>query len=153
MKYKIDDKLFIKTVSMSRSIRQVLSALGYAPKGGNYQTIKKRIKKLNLNTSHFLGQGSNKGQNFGPKRPIIEYLNNKYAIASAVLKERLIREGYFKHQCSNCNLRKWLNKPIPLELDHIDGVHSNNNLSNLRLLCPNCHTLTLTYRRKKSSLA
>jgi len=39
--------------------------------------------------------------------------------------------------------------PIPLELDHIDGCRSNNQLQNLRLLCPNCHALTPTYRSKR----
>ena len=44
------------------------------------------------------------------------------------------------------------NLPLVLQLDHIDGNSDNNNLNNLRLLCPNCHTQTETFatRQKKS---
>jgi 5-methylcytosine-specific restriction endonuclease McrA len=45
-------------------------------------------------------------------------------------------------------LSSWLNQPIPLELDHIDGNNQNNQLNNLRLLCPNCHAQTSNYRGK-----
>ena len=38
--------------------------------------------------------------------------------------------------------------PIPLELHHIDGNNQNNNLTNLTLLCPNCHAMTDNYRGK-----
>jgi hypothetical protein len=48
--------------------------------------------------------------------------------------------------CEECKLDKWLDKPIPLELDHIDGDNRNNIKQNLRLLCPNCHAFTPTYR-------
>jgi hypothetical protein len=48
-----------------------------------------------------------------------------------------------------CGLSSWNGLPIPLELDHIDGDHSHNNMSNLRLLCCNCHAQTPTWRGRK----
>ena len=52
------------------------------------------------------------------------------------------------HQCEKCKLSEWLNKPINLELHHYDGDKSNNNLDNLQLLCPNCHSYTDNYGSK-----
>ena len=50
------------------------------------------------------------------------------------------------HKCEECNLEEWLNNKITLELDHIDGDNKNNEKNNLRLLCPNCHSYTPTWR-------
>lgn len=48
--------------------------------------------------------------------------------------------------CAECGQpATWNNKPLVLQLDHIDGNSDNNNLVNLRLLCPNCHTQTDTF--------
>lgn len=52
----------------------------------------------------------------------------------------------FGHKCFICYNSKWNNKPIPLELDHIDGYSENNTKENLRLICPNCHAQTKTYK-------
>jgi len=137
-----------KAVKTSTNIRQVLQKLKIAAYGGNYEIFKKAVNYFNIDTSHFLGKSSNKNRYFGPKRPIEKYLDNTFPMQSNKLRKRLINEGIFIHQCSNCLGTIWCNKPIPLELDHIDGNNKNNNLSNLRLLCNNCHALTENYRGK-----
>ena len=47
-----------------------------------------------------------------------------------------------------CGVSRWLDEEVPLQLDHKDGNNEANSLSNLRLLCPNCHALTPQYRLK-----
>ena len=64
------------------------------------------------------------------------------------LKNRLLKEGLIKNICAICDLSTWNNKQINLELDHIDGNRVNHEFNNLRLLCPNCHSQTDTYRSK-----
>lgn len=72
---------------------------------------------------------------------------NKTHHSSAILK-RYLREK-FGDQCSNCTqLPNWDNKHLELQLDHKDGNSDNNKPSNLRLLCPNCHTQTENYGSK-----
>lgn len=67
-----------------------------------------------------------------------------------ITEERLRR--YLKnirgHQCEECKLSTWNNKPIPLDVHHIDGRWDNNKLNNLKLLCKNCHALTDSYGSK-----
>jgi hypothetical protein len=50
--------------------------------------------------------------------------------------------------CSVCKINEYNNLPIMLECDHIDGNHTNNNIINLRLICPNCHSQTNTYKAR-----
>lgn len=149
MKYTYSDQQLQDAISSSTSIAQVLSKLNMVPAGGNYFTIHQKIKSLNLNTEHFNGQSWNKGKTYGPKRPLSEYLSNKYTVKSYSLRERLLRENIFPHQCMHCKLTEWIDSPIPLELHHINGTHDDNSIDNLQLLCPNCHTLTDNYRGRK----
>lgn len=150
---KYTEQQFILAITESKSISQVLLKLGLKPCGGNYQSFKNYVKKLNIDTSHFTGQLWSKGKKTGPKKPTTDYLNNSNKIGSYKLKLRLIKENYFEKKCYNCNNTQWLDKSIPLELEHIDGNRLNNNLNNLTLLCPNCHALTSTYRGKNKGVS
>jgi len=65
--------------------------------------------------------------------------------------KKLIKDELFELQegkCNNCKLSHWLNVLITFELDHIDGNNRNNKIENVRLLCPNCHSLTDNWRGK-----
>lgn len=59
-------------------------------------------------------------------------------------RKRVIEEQHKK--CNSCNNIEWLGNPIPLEIEHKDGIHTNNSRENLVALCPNCHALTDTWR-------
>ena len=143
MAYKKYTKEFIEPiVKESRSLLEVLNKLNLTPSGGNTTHLAKAIKREEVDTSHFLGRAWSKGKTFPEKYPIEEYLTNKRFINSNKLKHRLIKEKYFEHKCYHCNLTTWMNYPIAIELHHIDNNHCNNNLSNLIILCSNCHSLT-----------
>ena len=65
-------------------------------------------------------------------------------LANRPMIRRLLGEMKGYH-CDCCNLTEWLGKEIVLQVDHINGDPYNNNLDNLRLICPNCHSQTETF--------
>ena len=132
------------------SIADVCRKFGVRPTGGNYRVINNKIKKLGLDTSHFSGMGWRKGHTKPVREqfPMEEILTKDVYYNTNRLRKRLISEGYKTHKCEVCNNSTWNNQPIPIELDHINGDNSDNRIENLRIICPNCHAQTETYRGK-----
>ncbi len=138
-----------EAVKSSYSYRKVLSKLNLVEAGGNYNQIKKYVGGLNLDVSHFKGMAWNKGLT-GIGNPIIPLENilvRDSTYQSFKLKRRLFKVGLKPMHCEECKWSKTSDQGyLPLELDHINGDRHDNRLENLRVLCPNCHSLKSTHR-------
>lgn len=153
MKHSYTLEEFKSSVLNSTSIAQSLLKLGLSPKGGNYRVFKKFQTMYNVDISHFTGQGYLKGKTHNYNTTSLsEILVNGYDYNSNKLRKRLIAEGIKEHKCECCGLTEWMGDLIPLELDHVDGNHFNNTIENLKVLCPNCHAKTPTYRGKNKRI-
>ena len=74
-------------------------------------------------------------------------------ITQKVLRGYIERHKIIPYKCEVCGCDgHWQDGIISLELDHIDGDNTNNEISNLHYLCPNCHALTKTYRGKNKNI-
>lgn len=149
--YDYNNKDFIGIVVSSFSIADILKKIGMRPSGGNYATVKGRIKLFNIDISHFKGQGWSRGTKMVPfikSRPMNDILKKDIKYNSDRLKRRLISSGYKIHKCEVCNKIKWMGKKINLELHHKNGDRYDQRINNLQLICPNCHSYTDNYRGK-----
>ena len=143
-----------EAVKTSVSFRQVIAKLGLVPAGGNYAQIKNHIRALGLGTSHFTARPWNKGKRTTRRfiHSLETVLTSGSAYQSYKLKRRLFAASLKKPRCELCG---WAERAadgrIPLELDHINGDRGDNRLQNLRILCPNCHSLQPTHRGRNKT--
>ena len=142
-------------VGTSLSLRSVLGKLNLREAGGNYEQIRKYIREYGLDISHFTGKAWNRGmRGIGKDRiPLEQILIQGSSYQSFKLKKRLFKANLKSKLCEECGWAKVSDGGyLPLELDHINGDRHDNRLENLRVLCPNCHSLKSTHRgrnRKK----
>lgn len=133
------DEDIINNAKEVKSIAGLLRSLGKRTAGGNYINMKRKIQLLKVDTSHWVGQAWNHNEQQK------DYKNYKRIIHA---KRWLIKDR--GHECESCSLEQWLGQPITLEIDHMDGNRANNEEYNLKLLCPNCHSQTSTWRGRNN---
>lgn len=135
-------------VEQSNSQRNVLKALGYGGSGASYKTLQKRCEKYGINLEKFKNNYAAQTRT----RVTINDLCKNSTRATGRIKDFIIRENLLEYKCGCCgNEGTWLDKPLTLQLDHINGINNDHRLENLRFLCPNCHTQTNTWGKNKYS--
>lgn len=148
MKININDSEIIDACLTSLTMSDACSKLGIHP-----NTFSKHAKRLGVYKPNIGSKGKLKPKIDGKgKIALSNILNGEHpSYQTFKLKNRLYQAGIKQNICEICNISSWQNKEIMCELDHIDGNSSNHRLENLRIICPNCHSQTSTFRAKNKS--
>ena len=147
--YQVSDEEFKKIIAQSNSYSDCLRALGLGTRGGSSTDIlKKRISELNCSVEHFHNPSVNSTARYALEEILVE---NSFYANIARLKIRIVQNGLLEYKCAICGISEWQNKPLSLQLDHINGVNNDHRIENLRFLCPNCHSQTETYAGKNNA--
>ena len=146
----------------SYSYAEVLTKAGRKQGGGTQATLKKKIAEFEIDISHFTGQKWRESPNqqinienstSREKYDLETVFSKDSPVTQKVLRGYVKRHNIIEYKCQICGCDgHWQGAEIALELDHIDGNNTNNEISNLRYLCPNCHALTETYRGRNKAL-
>lgn len=145
-------EVLAEAVADSTSVYDVLRRLGVELVGGQHAHISRRIKAFGIDTSHFTtSRWTEQMRHNQRRRPPEEILVQDTSThprreRSSTLRRAMLEVGVVE-RCALCGTEAvWRGEPLPLEVDHSDGDWRNNRIENLRLLCPNCHSTTDTYR-------
>lgn len=139
------DEQIIEACLTSNSMAQALSKTDL-----HFNTFKKRAQQLGVYKPNKGSKGNKKPKVEGNgKIPLMEILLGNYpSYQTFKLKLRILQEGIKENKCECCGISEWNGLKINCELDHINGNSRDHRLENLRILCPNCHSQTDTFRAK-----
>lgn len=141
-----DEQLAV-AVANGNSVVDCIRALGLSDRSAmNWTIVKAAIEGQNLSTAHWMRNAHAPGARI----PLEDILVEGSTYGTHLLRVRLLKEGIKDHRCEGCQRTVWEGQPIPLELEHINGVSDDHRIENLMLLCPNCHALTPTWRGRKN---
>jgi len=136
-----------KAIKESICLADVLRKLNLGSTG--YTTIKRAIDKYEIDTSHFDPEEVARRRRdamFRQPIPLQDMLVKNSSFRTRDLKNRLYKEGIKKRSCELCGQgERWNGGKMALILDHKNGDKTNNELANLRILCPNCNAIQSTH--------
>lgn len=149
VRHRVTDEEIIRVASSSDVASVAAASLGI-----RYATYKKHATRLGVFRKNQNRVGVKRAKYEYEKRviPLDEVLEGKHPhYQRRGIKRKLFEAGLKENKCEVCGISEWNDKPINMHLDHIDGNTYNHVLSNLRMICPNCHSQTDTYcgRNKK----
>lgn len=155
--YQIPDDLFKQILLSAESYSDLLRKCGLDNKGGNINTVKRRIKLMGLSDDHIpKGFGHNKMRDMTFKRHSLEHIKNDIFVnnsnvSRSSIKKYISRHNLIKYVCEKCgNDGTWNERKLSLQLEHKNGKFDDNRIENLCFLCPNCHSQTETYAGKRN---
>jgi Zn finger protein HypA/HybF involved in hydrogenase expression len=154
-KYNWSKEAVEKAVKVSNCWFECLYNLGVPKVGGNYRTLKNVIARYGLDTSHFVYRyakthnGKHRFKHLNSKTDDQIFSEGVRIKVENLKREYIIRILNGQARCQLCGITEWQGKTLTFQLHHIDGNHLNHSLSNLQLLCPNCHSQTDNYSNKK----
>lgn len=152
LKQNWNDIESIKNIINSSSTKtETLIKMGLSARSGNFVTLNKYIDLYNIDIKHFNPYIN--AHKIPPKLSDEEFFINGVRRNGQALRKKLVEGEMLKDECSKCGLKPiWNGESLVLQLEHIDGDSINNEVKNLTLLCPNCHSQTLTYAGRNNKM-
>lgn len=151
--WTISKEEFIRIYNEAKSIKHMLSYFGLESHGNNNKTLQDRLKEEGLSYDDLAIRYKHLGLKSGTIS-LSDVLVERSTYNRYNLKRRLIQANLIPYICDVCKCQPiWQNKKLVLILDHINGIHNDNRLENLRFLCPNCNSQTSTFAGKNTKWA
>lgn len=145
------DEQLASIVARSNSYADVIRGLGLVISGKSLQYVRSSIVRLNISVEHFLRREVKRSRK-QKRLTDDDVFREDSTVGSTRLRAFVKKSGRIPCTCSECgNVGVHNGKKLTLQLDHRNGINTDNRVGNLRFLCPNCHSQTDTYSRAKRS--